>query len=400
MEPITEFSIYSTILNLPDVTVTGVSMEKRTLKIACCMTTKSQDCPKCGANCTAINSRTVRHLRDLNMVEREVHLELAVHQFYCPSCNNYHTQEVPFADSNKSYTHRQAKYVFELCQKQSYQEISAIVNMNTKTVERLVLGECEKSLELKARYARVKRLGIDEQSHKKGKKNFICILTDLDTGTIVDILPDRKKETLMAHFQSLGASFCHQITDVSCDIWAAYITTIETCFPNANLILDRFHVTKLLNEALDEMRKQLRQAHQEEGVFKKLKWVLFKQYYKLSDAELAVLDDAFQVSPALQKNYFLREEFHHILENNDDVNTVLTLMDQWIEKVKLTQCPIFDKFVKTLLKYKTYVANYVKDNLSNAVTEGLNNLVRFIRRVSFGLPNFEHLRLRALAISS
>jgi DNA-binding CsgD family transcriptional regulator len=73
------------------------------------------------------------------MMEREVHLELTVHQFYCPSCHHYHTQEVDFAASNKSYTHRQAKYVFELCQKQSYKKISDIVNMNPKTVERLVL---------------------------------------------------------------------------------------------------------------------------------------------------------------------------------------------------------------------------------------------------------------------
>jgi transposase len=150
---------------------------------------------------------------------------------------------------------------------------------------------------------------------------------------------DRKKETLVAHFQSLGESFCQQITDVSCDIWSPYITTIETCFPNANLILDRFHVTKLLNESLDKMRKQLRQAHKEEKVFKKLKWVLFKQYYKLSDAELAVLADAFQACPALQKNYFLREEFHHILENNDDVDIVLTLIDQMDRESKInTRC--------------------------------------------------------------
>lgn len=400
MEPVTAFSIYSAILNLPDVTITGISLAKRTIKIACCMTTKYQVCPKCGATCAAINGRTTRHLRDLNMMEREVHLELTVHQFYCSSCHHYHTQEVDFAAPNKSYTHRQAKYVFELCQKQSYKEISAIVNMNSKTVERLVLDECEKKIALDLRYARVKRLGIDEQSHRKGKKDFICILTDLDTGTIIDILADRKKETLVAHFQSLGESFCQQITDVSCDIWSPYITTIETCFPNANLILDRFHVTKLLNESLDKMRKELRQAHKEEKVFKKLKWVLFKQYYKLSDAELDILDDAFKAHPALQKNYFLREEFHHILENNDDVNIVLTLIDQWIEKVKLTQEAIFEPFIKTLLHYKTYVANYVKDNLSNAVTEGLNNLVRSIRRMSFGIPNFKHLRLRALAIST
>ena len=113
--------------------------------------------------------------------------------------------------------------------------------MHPKTVERLVLDQCKKNLNLNNRYAQVKRLGIDEQSHRKGKKDYICLLTNLDTGTIIDMLPNRKKETLVAHFKALGQDFCNQITDVSCDIWTPYISTVETCFPNANLILDRFH---------------------------------------------------------------------------------------------------------------------------------------------------------------
>jgi transposase len=60
---------------------------------------------------------------------------------------------------------------------------------------------------------------------------------------------------------------------------------------------------------------------------------------------------------------------------------------------------VFEPFSKTLESTKKYVANYVKNNLSNAVTERLNNLIRSVRRAAFGMPNFEHLRWRALAIS-
>ena len=81
------------------------------------------------------------------------------------------------------------------------------------------------------------------------------MLTDLDTGTIIDILKSRKKEVLIAHFEALGKDFCEQITDIACDCWQAYITVAQTFFPQANIILDRFHVIKLLNNCLDNFRK-------------------------------------------------------------------------------------------------------------------------------------------------
>lgn len=392
--------IYSNLLNLSDVTVIDVLITDKAIEIKCETLKTSQLCPHCGQLCNKVNSKSVRRLRDLSIANREVHLLVKVREFYCSSCHKYHTENLDFAYPNKGYTARQSKYIFELCQKQSYQEIGAITNMHKKTVERLVLFQCEKNLDLSGRYARVKRLGIDEQSHRKGKKDYICILTNLDDGTIVDILPDRKKETLINHFQSLVDSFCQQITDISCDIWSPYIQVVRECFPNATLVLDRFHVTKLLNTPLDTLRKDLRKEFKDETVYKRLKWILFKQYQKLSDKELDDLHAAFEVNPLLKIYYFQREKFHHILDNQPTVEHAIIAIDKWVQDTQNNKITIFDGFIKTVQKYATYIANYVKDKLSNAVTEGLNNLIRSIRRISFGMPNFEHIRLRAMSISS
>jgi transposase len=393
------FDVYTELLGLPNVVITDFNVTKKVIEISCTLTNQITLCPHCGTNCTVVNDKTTRRLRDLNIAEREVFLLVTVRQFRCPTCGSCPTEQIDFAESNKSYTHRQAKFVFMLCQKQSYTEIGAIVNMHSKTVERLVLNQCKNTLNLSNRYAQVKRLGIDEQSHRKGKKDYICLLTNLDTGTIVDILPNRKKETLVAHFKALGKGFCNQITDVSCDIWTPYISTIETCFPNANLILDRFHVVKLLNESLDNFRKQLRKDNKDEVAFKKLKWILFKQYHRLTDTQIDELDAGFVLSPELKEYYFLREKFHHILDNQNDVDVTITLLDEWVKNIQEKKITIFDSFIKTLQNHKQYIANFVKDNLSNAVTEGLNNLVRSIRRCAFGMPNFNNLRLRVMAIS-
>jgi transposase len=395
------FEIYRVLLNIPNLCISDVRVLKKRLEIVCFVKTEVTECkcPNCQKETKVVNQRVIRHVRDLDISGRQVWLELSVRQFHCKNCNRYFQEDLDFVDLGKSYTHRQAQYIFLLCKKQSYTEVGAIVDMCPKTVERLMLCECERRAALKERYAQVRRLGIDEQSHRKGKGDYFCVLTDLDRGIVVDMLQSRLKEDLIAHFNAQVADFCAQITDVSCDLWSAYISVAETCFPQANIILDRFHVTKLLNNGLDVFRKALRTEEVDNDNFKKLKWILFKQYHVLSDKELDRLDAAIADCPRIDILYKKRESFHHILDNAPDVATALVQIDVWLASLKTEAITEFDAFAKMLKKHKQLVANYVTDYLSNAVTEGLNNLIRSVRRISFGMTNFKNLRLRVFAFS-
>ena len=270
MEKIT---FYEELLNLPSVEILNIKIDTKIITIECQVKQTGATCPNCGETISTVNQYYHRTIRDLNMGIRHVHLLVKVRQFYCKSCNRYFTETLDFADLNKEFTHRQSDYMFCLARKQCYTEVAAIVDVSPKTVERIVLDICRKTIDIPQRYRQVKRLGIDEHSHRKGKKDYLCILTDLDKGIIIDILPNRKKETLIAHFKQMGADFCNQITDVSCDYWDAYITTSKVCFPNAKIILDRFHVTKLLNNVLDDFRKELRKSDKDNAHYKRLKWV-------------------------------------------------------------------------------------------------------------------------------
>ena len=396
MEKIT---FYEELLNLPSVEILNIKIDTKIIRIECQVKQTGATCPNCGETISTVNQYYHRTIRDLNMGIRHVHLLVKVRQFYCKSCNRYFTETLDFADLNKEFTHRQSDYMFCLARKQCYTEVAAIVDVSPKTVERIVLDICRKTIDIPQRYRQVKRLGIDEHSHRKGKKDYLCILTDLDKGIIIDILPNRKKETLIAHFKQLGIDFCNQITDVSCDYWDAYITTSKLCFPNAKIILDRFHVTKLLNNVLDAFRKELRKSDKDNTNYKRLKWILYKQYHTLSDQQLDDLDAAFIDSPMLKKIYHIRESFHHILDNTDTIENAIIAINNWVEELAKKEVTLFDGFVKTLQNTKEYIANYVENYLSNAVTEGLNNLIRSVRRTAFGMTNFENLKLRVLAIS-
>jgi len=392
--------LYEHLLNLSSVKVEAVELTKDKVTISCKLSTNSCICPTCGQVSSQVHQSYNRIVRDLNLISREVYLSIKIRQFYCKTCTSYFTESLDFADANKSHTHRQEDFMFMIAHKQSYSESAVILNIHPKTIERTVLSLCKERVNLSERYAQVKRLGIDEQSHKKGKKDYICVLTDLDRGTLVDILKSRKKEDLIAHFESLGSSFCEQITDVSCDYWRGYISVAQHCFPTATIVLDRFHVTNLLNSCVDKFRKLLRTSETDNLNYRRLKWILYKQYHKLSDKELTNLQLCFEDCPLLKEVYWKREQFHHILDNNQKVEVVLQKIEEWVESMNEELKNIFKSFTTTLNNTMKYVANYVKNSLSNAVTEGLNNLIRSIRRVAFGMPNFEHLRWRALAISN
>lgn len=391
---------YEELLGIPSLKVVDVLVEPKVIQIICESKIPTQNCPNCGINTKTVNQYYYREVRDLNMGIRHVFLRIKIRQFRCANCNRFFSETLDFVDLGNTFTDRQKDYMFCLARKQSYTEVAAIVDTSPKTIERIVLATAIKIADVPQRYKLVRRLGIDEQSHKKGKKDFICILTDLDRGIIVDILPNRKKTTLIAHFKGLGPNFCSQITDVSCDYWDGYIETSKACFPQANIILDRFHVTKLLNKPLDLLRRSLRKNDPNNPHYKQLKWVLYKQYHTLSDKQLDILNVAFLDSPLLKTVYFYREKFHHILDNSCSIDKAITSINIWVERVQNSGTKLFDSFVKTLISAEAYIANYVKNYLSNAVTEGLNNLIRSIRRTAFGMSNFEHLRLRVLAIST
>ena len=396
----TENEFYTTLLNLPNIVVDLVDLQGNKVIISCHISTKEDTCINCKKITKTINQYTNRTLQDLSIVGKEVSLQIRIPQFHCEHCNKYFAHELGFADPSKSYTHRQSKWIFELCGQQPFSEVGALVNLSNVTIQNIYFERAKELVKIKERFVNVRKIGIDEIAHRKGKGDFCCVLTDLERGIELDILPNRKKETIVSYFKNLGTTICEQIQVLACDIWDTYISVAKECFPNAEITLDRFHVVKALNESLDDVRKSLRKSYKNTEEYKKLKWILFKQPQNCSEEQLVLLSNAFKQSPTLHQFYIQRNRFNDIYNqaiNADQMTNSLTI---WAEQAEKLEHPILNKFIKTLRRRMIYIASYANTHVTNAVTEGLNNLIRHIKRISFGMPNFEHLRLRVLLRSS
>lgn len=390
---------FEQILEIAGLKIDRVSYETRRIVLYCHSEQDGGACPFCGSKeKKAVKSYGDRQIRDLDISGKETWLQLRVRQFEC-DCGRYFNERFDWVMPAKSYTKRQAKFIFEMCAKQPFSEASAILNMCPKTVERIYYAYAKTVIDLPKRYAQVRKLGIDEMSLRKGKGDYCCVLTDLERGIQLDILPNRKKETLIAHFEQLGQAFCEQIEHVSCDMWGPYTDVAKLCLPKARITIDRFHVVKLLNEVIDTIRKAIRKEHPQVAIFKKLKWVLFKRPDQLKADQQQALAQAFELAPELEEAYLLRNSFHAIFDQAQSKRQATQWIEQWIEDVRFTANNKWDKFLKTLNNWKELILNFVASGLSNAVTEGLNNLIRYVRRISFAIPNFDNMRLRVLASS-
>jgi len=394
-----ELEFYTELLGLSDLELTSIEKSPTKFIFHCRYTKALSACPLCLEPTGKINQTELRKFRDLKISEREVWLYVQVPQFCCPTCNRYYFDNPDWVMSGKSYTKRQAKWIFEMCKKQAFTQVAELVNMSPKTVERLFYAKARQVIDLPKRYAQVRKLGIDEIAHRKGKKDYACVLTDLERGIQLDVLPNRKKATLIAHFQSLGKEFCEQIEVVSCDIWKTYINVAKECFPNCEVVIDRFHVVKALNDVLDSLRKKLRREHEDEDCFKHLKWTLFKRTEKCNHEELALLQAAFNKSWELEEIYQLRKTFNAMFDIAHNQQALSKSIHCWIQHAQKLDYKPLNKFIKTLQNWKQPIAAFANEHISNAVTEGLNNFLRYFKRISFGLPNFEHMRLRILVAS-
>lgn len=386
--------IYEAILNIPNLQVKKVEVLGKELHIHCkVVNQKSQKCPVCEQAVFGKRLKYRRKVRDLDISGRKVTLHLLVHQYNC-DCKRSFSETFDFVEPGKSYTKRQAKWTYDMSAQQSHVQVAALTDTCHKTVERMCYDQI---INRKVNWKKIKRLGIDEFAFRKGHKDFITVLVDLDTHEIIDILEKRDKEFLRAYFQGLGTTFCEQIEDFCSDMWGPFQDLAKELFPNADIHVDRFHWTVHLNKVLDSARKSLRRKDKDEEAYKRLKWKLIKRPKNLNEDETKDLKKAFALSPQLEDLYEMRNTFQAIFDTDYSCDFAETQIDLWLEQAKLFKNKYLDKFTALFGRHRKNILNYFKNRISSGAVEGTNNLLRTVKRITFNMTNFENFKFRVFA---
>lgn len=393
-----DLEIYRGILNIPNLKVEKVEYSEKELNIYCKIEKETAEkCPSCQREVFNKREKYRREVHDLGISGRKVILHLLVHQYDCDCCHRTFSEKFDFVEPNKSYTKRQAKWVFEMSAQQSHYRVAALTGFSHKTIERICYNQI---INRGVNWEKIRRIGLDEFAFKKGHKDFITVIVDLDTHNIIDILEERSKEFLRAYFQSLGCSFCAKIEDFCSDMWGPFQDLAKEIFPNATIHVDRFHWTIHLNKVLDSERKSIRRENKEEEAYKRLKWKLIKRPENLNEQEIKDLSKAFILNTELEDLYEMRNTFQAIFDTNFSCDFAEEQIDHWLEQAKKMGNKNLNKFTDLFNRHKDNILNYFKNRLSSGAVEGTNNLLRTVKRFTFNMTNFQHFKFRVFAYKS
>jgi transposase len=387
---------FEQILDLKEVQIDAVHIEETSIHIHCSSIVEESLCPSCLKKQRAVNQTYERKIRDLAITGREVYLHLTERQFYCPDCKRHFSERFGFVESGRSMTKRYEKYVYGLCKGSTLQQVSGQENIIWNTLDEIFKRNAKKEVSQLQSARKVKVLGMDEFSLKKGHKDFATVIVDLERVEIIDVLEYREKDKLIEYFNNKSKQWREGIEVFCSDMWDGFISTAKEVFPNATIIVDRFHFFSHLNKAIDNQRKQLRKLFKDNEDFKSLKWALLKNKLELSSEEKRKLRRAFAISPELEAIYEHKEELRSIFERDLSRKEAEIMIEQWLKKANSLNNKYLNRFIKTFTNWKNYVLNYFPRRFTTSTIEGINNTIKTIKRMCYGFRNFESFRYRIL----
>lgn len=385
----------SILLSLPCIEVTEVVLEKGKIEIKCESILGESMCPNCLSKTSKTNQKSVKTVRDLPLLGREVYLEITVRQYVCENCNRHFNEKFDFIEEHNLMTKRMAKYLYECAKKESVEHICGRENIQWKTMQNIFEKYSNQDIkELRKRV--VKKIGMDEFAIKKGKNNYAVVLVDLETGMVIDVLEDREKAAIIAYFKEKGQEYCDQIEVFSCDMWEGFSNAAKELFPNADVVIDRFHFFHHLNQVLDRERRRLRKKYPNEEKIKNIKWLLYKKWDNLESEEKQALLKAFRYSKELRNLYFLKNELVNIFDSEISKEAAEQICGEWIIHAQSLNNASMNIFLKTFSFWKNDVLNFFTHRVSNGIVEGINNVIKMIKRRAFGFRNFLNFRAKIM----
>jgi transposase len=228
---------------------------------------------------------------------------------------------------------------------------------------------------------------MDEISTRKGLRNFITLISDVDTGNLLEVINSHKQNEIIEALKQQPIELREQVQEVSVDMWAGFAKVIAEVFPNAVVVFDRFHVMKLVNTALNKFRRLT-------GVkVKGSRFLLLKNSADLSEKEKSERAEMLNQSPCLKIADEMKEELREIYETSTTVQAGLKAMKNWLAQAEV----FYGKTVRTIRKHLVGICNYFINRTTSGVMEGINNKAKLIMRQGYGFTDFNSFRSRLLA---
>lgn len=387
------YTDYTTdLLGLKDVNVTKVETIQGQLHIHLTTIRRMQVYPSCRYDTKRIHSYRNQLVKDIPFHEGKTILHLKKRRYFCPHCGKVFQEKVSFLPRYQRNTSRLvAKIMSDYRSEHSTISIARQNGISPGIAMRIL----NKISYPRPSLPRV--LSIDEFKGNAEGDKFQCILTDPVRKRVLDILPSRKSETLLAYFLQYPLEQRKRVEYLVMDMSHLFRDVLSSCFPNAKIVVDKFHVCRHITWALERVRKEEQKKFSDDRrkYYKKSRWILLKHKEKLNEEQLLQLENMLSFSDDLRKAYWLKEVFYEFMESKNLQEARARLL-KWNMGYGAVPLKEFQGCFEMMNRWQHQILRAFSLGYTNGFTEGCNNKIKVLKRNCYGVRNFHRFRNRIL----
>ncbi len=356
-------------------------------------------CPACGSHQVKPRGHVERRFRTVPIGRKTTIVALPIPRVECPACGIVRQVDVPFAAPRRTYTKAFERYALELSRSMTIQDVARHLGVGWDTIKEIQKRDLSRRF-AKPKLKHLKRIAIDEIAVAKGHR-YLTVVMDLESGAVVFVGEGKGADALKPFWKRLRPSKA-KIEAVAMDMSAAYRKAVSTNLPGAVIVFDHFHVVKLFNEKLSELRRAVyREAtevmHKE--VLKGTRWLLLKNPENLDAKkdEKRRLEEALALNKPLATAYYLKEDLRRFWEQPGK-RFATTFLDGWIRRAEASGVKMLQQMGKTLAAHRSGLLAYYDAMITSGPMEGTNNKIKTMKRQAYGFRDQEFFKLKILAI--
>ena len=378
--------------NIKGVKYRATSYLGNTLILRTEMTERSFACANCQCEHVSFKGKKIRKFHMPPIGRKHSILELEFHRLRCKNCGHLWWPQLPFMLGTKRYTRSFALTVLDLLKFGTIRAVAGYLQVGWDLVKDIHKARLLK-LYQKPRLANLVYLGIDEFSVRKGH-SYMTIFVNLASGRILHAVKGRSAEDIEPFLKKIARK-ATGLKAVAIDMSTSYCKAVTEHLGDVDIVFDHYHISAMINRAIDDLRRDQQNKMDEEHkkTLKGSRFLLLRNYSSLDEENQRKLQTLLEVNKPLFVMYSMKEQFRGFwkLENPKAAQDFLY---QWCFDALTSGTRQLIKIGLTLNKYRNEILNYFKHWITNAVTEGLNNKIKTLKRQAYGFRDMEYFKLR------
>lgn len=352
-------------------------------------------CSGCGSDRSTYDHQPERRFRFVPLWGIPVYFLYSMRRVHCSHCG-VKVERVPWSDGKSSLCYSFKLYLAGWAKTLSWLEVARRFGVHWYQVHEAVKFVVSWGLAHRD-MSGVEAIGIDEIHQGKGQK-YLTVVYQLcgPVRRLLYIGRGRKSEALEGFFEQMGPDWCGGLRHICTDMWQAYLKAIQRYAPTAVHILDRFHIMRLLGDAVDRVRrKEARELHKHGlDILKGLKYVFLKRPENLTQRQQEALYGVMNKRLRTVRAYLWKEKFQLFWEYTSPYHA-RRYLHRWCNGAMHSQLPEIKKFVKTVREHEPLILNWfmAKKAFSSGAVEGLNRKMNLVTRKSYGFRSPEVIEI-------